>query len=180
MAPATAKRYQYSALQHPDSIRILELLPGQSGSLLRCRLIELVAGDHVSYEALSYTWNGNVLDHALLIENSTSKSMVKITRNLHNALQALRKPDQPLRLWVDAVCIDQSDSVDKSCQVPRMGHIFRDAVRVIIWLGAESRENLKSVDALSRVASGSGTLSFEGAIKDLLDHLVTHFTNLPW
>lgn len=38
-------------------------------------------------------------------------------------------------LWIDAVCIDQTDHREKSRQVAQMGDIYRDAERVLVWLG---------------------------------------------
>jgi hypothetical protein len=183
MATAVAERFHYTPLQRPDSIRILELLPGPSKSPLRCRLIECMPEDGISYEALSYTWNGNVLDHPILLEDANSKGMLQITQNLHDALQAMRKPDQRLRLWADAVCIDQSNMQDKSCQVPQMGQIFRDAVRVVVWLGAGSDMSSKSVELISQIASGPGAPSFRDVIEPSHDdhrHLYKHFASLPW
>lgn len=45
-------------------------------------------------------------------------------------------------LWVDAVCINQDDLLERSAQVPCMPQIYRSARRVLTWLGsgAESSE----------------------------------------
>jgi hypothetical protein len=174
MATAAAVPYRYRPLRHPDAIRILELLPGPSSSPLRCRLIECKIGEVTFYEALSYTWNGNTLDHIVLVEDAAAQGILRITENLHDAFQALRKPDQPFRLWADAVCINQSDAQEKSCQVPRMGQIFRHAARVIIWLGAGS---LEIVEALRQVVNASDT---EAPVNRSFDHLVDNFTTIPW
>ncbi|KAK4574996.1 hypothetical protein LTR86_000846 [Recurvomyces mirabilis] len=48
------------------------------------------------------------------------------------------KPTPPLRrkryYWIDAICIDQSSSIDKNSQVPNMGLIFSRAQRVLICI----------------------------------------------
>lgn len=176
MATVVVKQYRYTLLQHPHSIRILELLPEQSASPLRCRLIECKPGDDTSYDyqALSYTWNGNDFNRFIVIEDAAAQGILQITENLHDAFKALRKPDQPLRLWADAVCINQSDAREKSCQVPRMGQIFRDAARVIIWLGAGG---IEIVEALRQVVNASDT---EAPVTRYFDHLVENFITLPW
>jgi hypothetical protein len=38
-------------------------------------------------------------------------------------------------LWIDLVCINQADNVEKASQVQMMKDIFSMAVRVVIWLG---------------------------------------------
>ncbi|KAK4235183.1 heterokaryon incompatibility protein-domain-containing protein [Achaetomium macrosporum] len=41
------------------------------------------------------------------------------------------------RLWVDAVCIDQTNAEEKACQIPLMGEVYNSAGRVLAWLGAD-------------------------------------------
>lgn len=38
-------------------------------------------------------------------------------------------------LWIDAVCIDQDDHKERGHQVEQMGKIYRQAEKVIVWLG---------------------------------------------
>ena len=38
-------------------------------------------------------------------------------------------------LWIDAICIDQANLVEKGLQVDMMGNIFRRGQKVIVWLG---------------------------------------------
>lgn len=42
-------------------------------------------------------------------------------------------------LWIDAVCIDQSNAREKAAQIPLMGEVYSRAGRVLAWLGAEER-----------------------------------------
>ena len=82
-----------------------------------------------------------------------------IRQNLFDALQRLRFPDRPRQLWIDAICINQSDSVEKTEQVALMGQIYAHAIRVIVWLGkASSRENDSRAYELFRWASPLRTL----------------------
>jgi hypothetical protein len=46
--------------------------------------------------------------------------------------------DQVSHLWVDAICIDQSNSTqEKATQIPLMGEIYSRAGRVLAWLGGD-------------------------------------------
>jgi len=59
-----------------------------------------------------------------------------VTRNLHAALQHLRRPwGPPRRIWADAVCINQDDATEKGGQVQMMRDIYRGASRTVVWLG---------------------------------------------
>ncbi|ENH70979.1 hypothetical protein FOC1_g10008350 [Fusarium oxysporum f. sp. cubense race 1] len=53
-----------------------------------------------------------------------------ITRNCHQALSRLRRKTGSLLIWVDAVCINQSDLGERSEQVAMMGTIFSQATEV--------------------------------------------------
>jgi hypothetical protein len=43
-------------------------------------------------------------------------------------------------IWVDAICIDQSNPDERSQQVQLMGQIYRNAQRVLVWLGHSDAE----------------------------------------
>ena len=43
--------------------------------------------------------------------------------------------DDSTPLWIDAICISQTDNAEKALQIPRMGDIYRLANRVVAWLG---------------------------------------------
>ncbi|CZR67724.1 uncharacterized protein PAC_17623 [Phialocephala subalpina] len=60
-----------------------------------------------------------------------------VTTSLYNYLK--RKPvNTPHLLWVDAVCINQSDLHERSHQIEYMREIYKRAFTVIIWLGNEA------------------------------------------
>lgn len=55
--------------------------------------------------------------------------------------------------WVDAICINQENDAEKASQVALMGHIYKRAQSVIVWLGREHDEHLdmSTGDLLRRV-----------------------------
>lgn len=59
----------------------------------------------------------------------------RITKNLGEALRALRFQDKSRTLCVDAVCINQNDDWEKTHQVGFMGKTFSPAKHVLVWLG---------------------------------------------
>jgi hypothetical protein len=130
--------YSYEAFKDDLSaypIRLLRLLPaGAFNEKLKCKLFNttLDAENRADFEALSYTWG---------IPNDTSDIILNgkphpVTKNLELALRHLRYPDRERILWVDALCINQSDLLEKNQQVPQMKEIYcRGSQRVVVWLG---------------------------------------------
>jgi hypothetical protein len=123
-----------------SSIRLLRLLPSsRKRSEIKCELLEanIADAEHVPFEALSYTWG----DATRTVGISLDSSAFEATANLEVALRALRKPDQPRVLWVDAVCINQKDMREQSEQVRMMWSIYKAAERVVVWLGPEEGDS---------------------------------------
>lgn len=126
-------------------IRVLRLEPSSDSSdnSLKCRLEYIPLHDNSAttverdiippYIALSYTW-GNPRDTVPLQVDGTT---VMVTRNLHDALTAIRYEPQisSFSVWADAVCINQDDMKERNREVKRMSEVYRSASRVVIWLG---------------------------------------------
>lgn len=134
-------------------IRILVIEPAPSGSTakLKC-LLETIyldsRGRECQFECLSYCW-GDMDDTVaidlffpclIIVGSEVSPSTeFKITRNLHEILCKYRargaESDTQVYVWADAICINQSDVIEKSAQVALMGDIYASAARTLVWLG---------------------------------------------
>ncbi len=72
-----------------------------------------------------------------------------VTQNLHNALTRIRNVKESHIFWVDAVCIDQSNNVEKAAQIRLISNIFHYAMEVWCWLGnasAKEEEVMKTLN----------------------------------
>ncbi|VTT67571.1 unnamed protein product [Fusarium fujikuroi] len=102
------------------------------GTMVSCELETLnLLEDKIDYEALSYAW-GSSEDKATIRINRT---LIQVTQNLKEALTYLRHESKPRSLWIDAICINQSDVDERNSQVRLMGSIYSSASCVISWLG---------------------------------------------
>ncbi|KAG8530672.1 uncharacterized protein KY384_004027 [Bacidia gigantensis] len=128
--PQRKKSYPYQPLPGAEWTRLLELQPGSGPLVCGLRPAE-IEGDIVQYEALSYAW-GNTVD---TVDIDCDGHSIPIRQNLASALVHIRHEDRPRLLWVDAVCINQVDSRERSQQVQLMGEIFASARKVLLWLG---------------------------------------------
>ncbi|KAF2096177.1 hypothetical protein NA57DRAFT_59234 [Rhizodiscina lignyota] len=61
-----------------------------------------------------------------------------VHHNLYLALLHLRSPDHTLSIWIDAICISQSDTLERNSQVALMPFIYTRARTVVAWLGTKA------------------------------------------
>lgn len=123
----------YKALDpHLPEIRVLKLLPSASfDARIECRLVHrALYGDSDEYEALSYVWGGNESTAEITLNNEP----YSITPNLEIALRHLRQPSAERTLWVDALCINQHDLVERSRQVLLMKDIYAHCTVDLAWM----------------------------------------------
>ena len=136
--------------QARKQIRRLILSPGEFDSPLVARLDVLsLVHDLPQYEALSYVW-GQELAPAPMAVNGVE---LPVTSNLDCALRYLRHGSEERVLWVDAVCIDQSNLVEKAQQVGLMTDIYSSSSVVLVWLGPPTEDSdiaMKSIADFNR------------------------------
>jgi hypothetical protein len=74
-----------------------------------------------------------------------------VGENLGSALHHLRG-EEPLTMWIDAVCIDQKNDIEKTDQVQLMFQVYRLSAETIVWLGPAgphtnvAMETMKDID----------------------------------
>ncbi|KAF2649452.1 hypothetical protein K491DRAFT_610731, partial [Lophiostoma macrostomum CBS 122681] len=129
----------YSNRLAKNSIRLLHLEPKSASGSLNCTLECVSLDNFPPFEALSYVWG----DPGDTISMFCEGSLFEATRSLHTALTNLRLPNAVRTMWVDAICINQKDDVEKSRQVPLMGKIYSLAKKVVVWVGPFTRGDAK-------------------------------------
>ncbi|KUJ11247.1 HET-domain-containing protein, partial [Mollisia scopiformis] len=112
-----------------NEIRLLTFLPQDADGRIRCRLDHASLINAPAYAALSYCWGDPTPVKSIVINDVE----VEIGPNLESALRCLQSRGYD-RLWVDAICINQQDNVEKSQQLLWMGSIYRRATRVAAWV----------------------------------------------
>jgi hypothetical protein len=148
--PAANILFTYPSFAKDAKTRLLILEPGSFEDGLKCRLTGVAHLKEHPYEALSYCWGEKP---GRIIESSSGK-IIPITANLEAALRRMRHAVDPRLLWVDAICIDQSDVVERSRQVEFMQEIYASAKRVIVWLGEESTRDSLAFNSLQKLKTG--------------------------
>ncbi|PKS06155.1 hypothetical protein jhhlp_007472 [Lomentospora prolificans] len=140
---------RYNPLSAPDAtIRLLKLhpLPGGTSTsaadiaTLSCDIEEHPRENCPPYTALSYVWGDPGHSNEFIVANDTT---IQISQTVGDALRRLRSQNKYRWVWVDQLCINQQDEVEKSHQVHQMHRIYSAAAKVVAWLGpADEDTNL--------------------------------------
>ncbi|KAG4433968.1 hypothetical protein IFR05_010548 [Cadophora sp. M221] len=143
--------YQYIPLDPTTpSIRLAHISPGPPSSPLSITLhpVPLFTTPPPTYEALSYTWGPPTPKSHIQLHGLT----VPVTPSLSIALEHLRLPDRERIVWIDALCINQSSTPEKTSQVRMMRDIYALSSRVVVWLGPADNTSKTCVDFLKQVS----------------------------
>lgn len=94
--------------------------------------------------------------HQVLCKNEVSSEgvLILVRPNLFHALEKLKNfPNLPI--WVDTICINQTDLGEKTPIIPMIQDIYREAEQVLVWLGPEDHGSDIAIDALLYVKFGA-------------------------
>ena len=144
----TPYHFTYSPLS-ARQIRTLVLHPGCDSDPLECTLEHVSISDFPPYKALSYTWGAGGKTHTITPHTSAE---IAITTSLAAALVQLRQVKDPIVLWIDQICINQEDVLERNFQVPLMAEIYTNAKQVVVWLG-EADTTQRVLLAVSLISS---------------------------
>jgi hypothetical protein len=124
----------YEPLPLGEYLRILVLHPGSDDDEIKCELkVQTYKRSTNTYAAISYVWG----DPANTVDIKCNGLPTSITVSLAEALRQFRHPRTIRRLWADALCINQKDDQEKGHQVGKMGKIYHNATKVLVWLGED-------------------------------------------
>ncbi|KAF7564065.1 hypothetical protein G7046_g51 [Stylonectria norvegica] len=117
--------------QTGDSVRLIKIEPAVDNKPLSCTIVYANLGDRPEFEALSYMWGDENAKQAILLDDVG----FAVGQNLWDALHYLRSRPDSAFFWIDALCINQDDIVERNFQMRTMSQIYFGASNVIVWLG---------------------------------------------
>ncbi|OTA53075.1 HET-domain-containing protein [Hypoxylon sp. EC38] len=132
----------YESLGYNDKIRLLRLEKGTGEDPLHGDLVSAALKDPIIYEAVSYVWaddDGDTTRNRPLYLGERWEILL-ITKNCEATIRRLRLTGEDRILWIDAVCINQTDVYERSQQVGLMSQIYSTARACLVYIG-EHRDN---------------------------------------
>ena len=147
-SPSVNPLFSYAPLENASNTRIVKLEPASGSQKVICSLKEITVAEGChEYDALSYTWGESKKTKSI---NCNGKD-VSITTHLYDVLHRLRRQDTTISLWIDQLCIDQSNIEERGAQVQLMGKIYKHAQKVLVWLGKENDDSKAAIKLVRKI-----------------------------
>ena len=201
----------YTTRLEPDQVRLLCFDAASGTWSFQAHPL----GDAPPYVTVSYTWGPNedttyadeiainedgvprylsAIDYGQELVNSEAEAYslpvdgkaFRVSRNVHELATRATAGVVERLVWIDALCINQADSKERSSQVNMMASIFAQAEYVLVWLGMDDRNEAESVMDLCKaivveyerqVVDGgrdTGARRIPNPVSTLMGILVTH------
>lgn len=156
-APPLSGGIDYQVLTG-NQFRVLSLDGLTSQGALKCSLRTTSHSEVPTYTAISYTWNES--DKIWYGESSTAPKpiwidakLIQVPDKVANILYLALQHGKRL-VWIDTICINQSNAAEKSHQVAQMGRIYKEALDVLCFLNNPSAKTDALFDTI-RLASAA-------------------------
>ncbi|CAG8975206.1 hypothetical protein HYALB_00004267 [Hymenoscyphus albidus] len=139
--------YKYSTL-FPNYIRALVIHPGSKNSPISCTIRNITIQSKERHKAISYVWGTPNFTQHITLESQDHF----ITPSLRRALEVIRSQTEEQIVWADQLCINQSDTQERSSQVGIMSLIYANAEMVYVILeGMEEGSGQAAADLVKRM-----------------------------
>jgi Heterokaryon incompatibility protein (HET) len=155
--------YQYIRLQYEREFRLVRFNSKSDAEVVSpvtCNFSHHSVDDAPKYSTLSYTWGGPGEQEKVECSGNT---ILNITANLATwlKLHGVRLAKEGNLLWIDQLCIDQSNVEERSAQVRIMCDIYRNAANLFVWIGPESNDSELALQTLAQAGK---------VLQDLYEH----------
>jgi hypothetical protein len=124
-------RHYYSDRLGLATIRLLRLHRWHPFQRLRATIENIPLGDARGYHAISYTWGKSRAKNRVLVVDGSAFYCHEAT---YNALYHFSSVWKSQLVWIDYICIDQSNEEEKGGQVELMRHIYSRAREVRVQM----------------------------------------------
>lgn len=146
-----------------EEIRLLAFSPHHFASertgILSCSLVKTPLYHAPAYSAISYAWGDANVRRPIGIGSVEVAIPAQAEEALKYLLSALKKNNQrheagqPIHLWIDALCFNQANNLERSQQVAITSEIYASAEQVLVFLGLPFDGHLETMKAITDTAS---------------------------
>ena len=166
------KNFDYRVLPRPRNMIRLLLHETRHNTRLHYSSCPTELGNPPDeYHALSYCWGTPVPESALKKIFIDGKE-VYIKPTLRTFLKTMERLHPGMRLWIDAICINQDDVNERNNQISIMGKIYEETQEVIVWLGKGDDDTNYATDQIKDFSPQACSKSDQETFSIYLDKLI--------
>jgi hypothetical protein len=124
------------------------------------------------YEAISYCWESDIREKEVIVDGM----LVRVPKNLELLLRKLRhlpEASSGMGFWVDGLCIDQDNTLEKNHQVRLMQRIYSQSFATVVWLGSSVEGSNQAMDLMAEISEITAEDEYEMSLELWL-------RTLPW
>ena len=160
-------QFQHEHLRLSEgSIRLVQIHGSTNkAGPLSLRITQFATSRRPPYAAISYTWGSASRSVPVTINGKP----FTIRPNLYQLLFHLRQRGESRFLWVDALCINQTNDSERNFHVQFMSRIYEEAELAIVWLGlpSDDRREARAIDFLVEMADHRPNKAGIASFRDL-------------
>ncbi|KAK4496509.1 hypothetical protein PRZ48_012489 [Zasmidium cellare] len=138
-------------------------LDEQDGVVCHLETVSLLEDPCPSYEAISWCWGDQSRRGQIIVNDQ----IVDVSANAAEVLRRVAFDKNHPRVWIDAVCINQADIVERGQQVSMMREVYSKAERVLAWLGEDEGTTEAAMKSIERLLEQCRLET--GGVEDLRD-----------
>ena len=120
-----------------NEIRLFKLQPGYRDDPICGSLQTFQIYESPRFRAFSYEWLKDKARYKIFLDDGVIKIRLNLLMFLENYRANMDTEDSVEYLWIDTICIDQEDVLERNHQVQLMSWIFSNAEEVVAWLGPD-------------------------------------------
>jgi hypothetical protein len=126
-----------------DEIRVLEIQAGDGDGIISTKLRPISLLSVQDYETISYVWGDPSKRVSIIIDGE----ILSVPASAERAIRRMRT-DIDRVLWIDAVCINQEDLIERKQQVSLMGDVYQKTKRNTVWLGPSQESTASAIQVI--------------------------------
>ena len=115
------------------------------------------------FMALSYTWGDPTDVREIWVNNMP----MQVTANIEACLRVLREKhyiQHGWKVWIDALCINQQDIIERAGEVKRMREIYSKAWTPLVWTGKAADDSDGALELMLSLANDYASLEDSMAV----------------
>ncbi|KAH7018831.1 heterokaryon incompatibility protein-domain-containing protein [Ilyonectria destructans] len=125
--------FEYRQILGRNELRLLQPIL-LSHEVLCFRTLTVPRTAAPQYTAVSYTWGDDTPSQIIYLDGLIFSVRLNLWSCLHYVGRHAQRASVEY-LWVDAICINQTDTTERNAQISLMDETYKHASFVSVWLG---------------------------------------------